>query len=503
MDILYCSSEAYPLIKTGGLGDVSGSLPGALQELGNDVRLVLPAYPEVLEHAGPLSSIASLAVSGTAQPVQILKGQFPGSRVGLYLVDSPVHFRRPGNPYVRDDGSDWPDNAARFATFARAIVALALGEADPNWTPELVHCNDWQTGLVPPLLSLEREPPASVFTIHNLAYQGLFGWDQFQALDLPLEWWSMEALEFHGQMSFIKGGLIFSDWITTVSPTYAREIQTAEFGCGLQGLLKQHSARLTGILNGVDYQVWNPGRDRLIPYPYTARTLRLKRENKTALQEAFGLPVKTDLPLFGHVGRLVEQKGLDLIMDLIPELVQRRLQMVFLGTGQPQLEQALRQAHQRHADKIGVHIAYDEPLAHLIEAGSDAFLMPSRFEPCGLNQLYSLRYGTPPIVRRTGGLADSVLDANGPNLYARTATGFVFDKAEPRELLRAIDRALNLYARQRVWTDLIETAMRQDFSWTRSANAYLQLYQQVLEARRAAREERRPTPPQDFSKVFI
>jgi starch synthase len=257
------------------------------------------------------------------------------------------------------------------------------------------------------------------------------------------------------------------------------------------------------ILNGVDYQVWNPGRDRLIPYPYTARTLRLKRENKTALQEAFGIPVKTDLPLFGHVGRLVEQKGLDLIMDLIPELVQRRLQMVFLGTGQPQLEQALRQAHQRHADKIGVHIAYDEPLAHLIEAGSDAFLMPSRFEPCGLNQLYSLRYGTPPIVRRTGGLADSVLDANGPNLYARTATGFVFDKAEPRELLRAIDRALNLYARQRVWTDLIETAMRQDFSWTRSANAYLQLYQQVLEARRAAHEERRPTPPQDFSKVFI
>ncbi len=503
MDILFASSEAHPLVKTGGLADVSGSLPRAIKNARQEIRLVLPAYPAAVAGAGSLKTVAELHLPGASAPVHILQGRLPHTRVRLYLVDAPEYFDRPGGPYGSREGRDWPDNAARFALFGRAVREIAMDRAGLEWKPEVVHCNDWPTGLVPPLLSLEREPPASVFTIHNLAYQGLFGWDQFQALDLPLEWWSMEALEFHGQMSFIKGGLIFSDWITTVSPTYAREIQTAEFGCGLQGLLKQHSARLTGILNGVDYQVWNPGRDRLIPYPYTARTLRLKRENKTALQEAFGLPVKTDLPLFGHVGRLVEQKGLDLIMDLIPELVQRRLQMVFLGTGQPQLEQALRQAHQRHADKIGVHIAYDEPLAHLIEAGSDAFLMPSRFEPCGLNQLYSLRYGTPPIVRRTGGLADSVLDANGPNLYARTATGFVFDKAEPRELLRAIDRALNLYARQRVWTDLIETAMRQDFSWTRSANAYLQLYQQVLEARRAAREERRPTPPQDFSKVFI
>ena len=502
MDVLFCTSEAFPLIKTGGLGDVCGSLPGALHELGNDVRLVLPAYPQVIERAAKLETIASLVLSGASAPVKMLRGQFPGSEATLYLVDSAEHFRRPGNPYLQQDGSDWPDNAQRFALFARAIVALALGQADTGWIPQLVHCNDWQTGLAAPLLALEDDRPATLFTIHNLAYQGLFSRTQFQALDLPPQWWSMNGLEFHDQMSFIKGGLIFSDWTTTVSPTYAREIQTAEFGCGLEGLLKQHSARLTGILNGVDYQVWNPGRDRLIPHPYTARTLRLKQENKMALQDAFGLPVKPEVPLFGHVGRLVEQKGLDLIMELVPQLVQRRLQLVFLGTGQPQLEQDLRQAHGRHPTKFGVRIAYDEQLAHLIEAGSDAFLMPSRFEPCGLNQLYSLRYGTPPIVRRTGGLADSVVDADGPNLYARKATGFVFDDAEPAQLLRAIDRALNLYAQQRVWKDLVATAMHQDFSWTRSANAYLELYQRVLEAPRTGRDGLHRNPSPDVAEIL-
>jgi starch synthase len=503
MDILFASSEAHPLVKTGGLADVSGSLPRAIKNAKQEIRLVLPAYRAAVASAGSLNTVAELDLPGTSAPVRILQGRLPHTRVRLYLVDAPEYFDRPGGPYSNPEGNDWPDNAARFALFGRSVCELAMNRAGLDWKPDLVHCNDWQTGLVPPLLSLESEPPASVFTIHNLAYQGLFGRAHFQALDLPPQWWSMNALEFHDQMSFIKGGLIFSDWITTVSPTYAREIQTAEFGCGLEGLLKHRSARLTGILNGVDYQVWNPGRDRLIPHAYTPRTLRLKLENKTALQEAFGLPVKTEVPLFGHVGRLVEQKGLDLIMELVPELVQRRLQLVFLGTGQPQLEQALRQAHQRHPTKIGVRIAYDEQLAHLIEAGSDAFLMPSRFEPCGLNQLYSLRYGTPPIVRRTGGLADSVVDADGPSLYAHKATGFVFDNAEPAELLRAIDRALNLYAQQRVWKDLIETAMHEDFSWTRSANDYVELYQRVLEVHRKHRESVHRTPPRDVSGLLI
>jgi len=503
MDILFATSEAHPLIKTGGLADVSGSLPRAIKNAKQEIRLVLPAYRPVLAAAGSLTTAAELALPGAGAPVRILQGRLPHTRVRLYLVDAPEYFDRPGGPYSTPQGKDWPDNAARFALFGRAVREIAMDRAGLQWKPDLVHCNDWQTGLVPPLLSLEPDPPASVFTIHNLAYQGLFGRDQFQALALPAQWWSMDALEFHGHMSFIKGGLIFSDWITTVSPTYAREIQTAEFGCGLEGLLRHRSTRLTGILNGVDYQVWNPGRDRLIPHAYTVRTLRLKLENKLALQEAFALPARSDVPLFGHVGRLVEQKGLDLIMALIPELVQRRLQMVFLGTGQAQLEQALRQAHERHPGKIGVRISYDEQLAHLLEAGCDAFLMPSRFEPCGLNQLYSLRYGTPPIVRRTGGLADSVVDASGPNLYAHTATGFVFDNAEPGELLRAIDRALNLYAQQRVWTDLVETAMHQDFSWTRSADAYVQLYQRVLEAPRERRASPRTRSPQDAWKALI
>ena len=502
MDILFASSEAHPLVKTGGLADVSGSLPRAIKNAKQEIRLIVPGYRAAVAAAGSLKAVAELVLPGAGTPVRILQGSLPQTRVRLYLVDAPEYFDRPGGPYSTPEGEDWPDNAARFALFGRAVCEIAMGRAGLDWTPDLVHCNDWQTGLVPALLSREAEPPASIFTIHNLAYQGLFSRTQFQALDLPPQWWSMNALEFHDQMSFIKGGLIFSDWITTVSPTYAREIQTAEFGCGLDGLLKQHSARLTGILNGVDYQVWNPGRDRLIPHPYTARTLRLKQENKMALQDAFGLPVKAEVPLFGHVGRLVEQKGLDLIMELVPQLVQRRLQLVFLGTGQPQLEQALRQAHGHHPTKFGVRIAYDEQLAHLIEAGSDAFLMPSRFEPCGLNQLYSLRYGTPPIVRRTGGLADSVVDADGPNLYTRKATGFVFDDAEPAQLLRAIDRALNLYAQQRVWKDLVATAMHQDFSWTRSANAYLELYQRALEASRTGRDGLHRNPSLDISEIL-
>ncbi len=274
---------------------------------------------------------------------------------------------------------------------------------------------------------------------------------------------------------------MFSDWITTVSPGYAREIRTPEFGCGLEGLLEHRSDRLTGILNGVDYEVWNPGRDPFIAHTYSARSLAGKRENKKALQTTFGLPLQAEVPVFGHVGRLVEQKGLDLILDLVPELLERPMQLVILGTGEPQLERSLRKIHRLHSDRIGVTVGYDEKLSHLIEAGSDSFLMPSRFEPCGLNQLYSLRYGTPPIVRNTGGLGDSVVDADDRRLADGTATGFVFDEADPGHLLKAIDRALALYARATEWEHLVHSGMRADFSWKRSAVAYLDLYQTVLD----------------------
>ena len=313
---------------------------------------------------------------------------------------------------------------------------LALNQAGLDWQPDLVHCNDWQTGLVPALLAQQRQRPATLFTIHNLAYQGLFDRKIFDSLSLPADWWSLDKLEFHHQLSFIKGGLVYADWITTVSPTYAREIRTPAFGCGLAGLLSHRKENLTGILNGVDYQVWSPNTDNLIVQKYTARTLERKLANKQALQKTFGLPQRADLPLLGHVGRLVEQKGLDLVLKLIPKLVKRSLQLVVLGTGQPKLETALRQAALKYPGQIAVRIEYDEQLSHLLEAGSDIFLMPSRFEPCGLNQIYSLRYGTPPIVRNTGGLADTIVDTNAATLADGSANGFSFDKISPTALLQ-------------------------------------------------------------------
>jgi starch synthase len=483
MNILFASSEAHPLIKTGGLADVSGSLPRALKSAKQEIRLVLPAYPAAISNADKLKLESDIVLPGARTPVRLLQGWLPGTRVRLYLVDSPEHFDRTGGPYLDEDGVEWPDNAARFALFARAVSAIAMNRAGLDWQPDLVHCNDWQTGLVPALLACRSQRPATLFTIHNLAYQGLFDWETFKELKLPFDWWSIERLEFHGQLSFIKGGLVYADWINTVSPTYADEIRTEAFGCGLEGLLQHREDRVSGILNGVDYRVWNPGKDKLLAETYTARTLERKRANKLALQRAFGLPERAGFPLLGHVGRLVEQKGLDLVIKLIPQLIKRRLQLVVLGTGQPELETALRKAAAQHPEQIGVRIDYDEQLAHLLEAGSDIFLMPSRFEPCGLNQIYSLRYGTPPIVRRTGGLADTVTDASAENIAAGTANGFLFDDISASALLEAIDRALGCYSLPDVWTGLQSNGMAADFSWSRSAEDYLELYRRIAEDR--------------------
>jgi starch synthase len=480
MNILFASSEAHPLIKTGGLADVSGSLPHALKKAKQDVRLVIPAYPAAISRAGRLTLIGTLTLPGTETPVRLLLGKLPGTRVKLYLIDAPHHFDRPGGPYSDANGKEWPDNGARFALFARAICALALNQAGLDWQPDLVHCNDWQTGLVPALLDKQPKRPATLFTIHNLAYQGLFDRKVFESLQLPADWWSLDKLEFHQQLSFIKGGLVYADWITTVSPTYAREIRTQAFGCGLAGLLSHREETLTGILNGVDYQVWSPNKDTLIAQKYTARTLERKLANKQALQKAFGLPQRADLPLLGHVGRLVEQKGLDLVLKLIPKLVNRSLQLVVLGTGQSELENALRHAARKYPEKISVRIGYDEQLSHLLEAGSDIFLMPSRFEPCGLNQIYSLRYGTPPVVRNTGGLADTIVDTNAATLADGSANGFSFDKINPIALLGAIDRALACYADADTWHQLQSSGMAADYSWSRSAATYMALYAKLL-----------------------
>jgi starch synthase len=366
----------------------------------------------------------------------------------------------------------------RFALLAHVATALALGHSRIKWRPDVVHGHDWQTGLVPVLLAQEKTRPATVFTIHNLAYQGLFPRQTFTALALPPALWSPEALEFHDQLSFMKAGLVFADQLTTVSPTYAREIQTPEFGDGLDGLLRLRAARLSGILNGIDDAEWDPARDRFLARNYSVGKLQGKTANKLALQREFGLPPETDAPLIGMVGRLVAQKGIDLVLDTLPGLMHRPLQLVLLGNGEAGYEAALLRQAARYKDRLAVRIGYDERLAHRIEAGADMFLMPSRFEPCGLNQLYSLRYGTIPIVRRAGGLADTVVDATPENIVNGKATGIVFQQPGTSALLGAVDRALALWRDAGRWKKIMLTGMRQDFSWRHSAEEYLRLYRQ-------------------------
>jgi starch synthase len=489
--LLFVTSEVSPLIKTGGLADVSGSLPVALKALRWSVRLLMPAYPAAVEKAGPTKLIARLQVPGVMGKVQLLEGRLPGTRLPVWLVDYAPAFARDGNPYLGPDGHNWPDNAERFALLARAAVEIAQGRAGLSWVPDVVHCNDWQTGLVPALLSLEPQRPATVFTIHNLAYQGLFPQSSFHALGLPPQLWSHEGLEFHDQLSFIKGGLAYADHVTTVSPSYAEEILSPEFGYGLEGLLQHRSKVLTGIINGIDQNVWNPGADPHLPQNYSAKSFRQKVLNKRALQSEFALPQEDDKLLLGSIGRLVEQKGIDLILAALGRLTSLPVQLVLLGSGDKYFEQELAAAAQRHPDRLAIRIGYNEALAHRIEAGADAFLMPSRFEPCGLNQLYSLRYGTPPIVHAVGGLKDTVADATPATLRAGTATGFCFDAASTENLLATVERAVKVFARPRQWPRLAKTGMAQDFSWQTSARRYAQLYRSLLTAKHGSKKAKR------------
>jgi starch synthase len=479
--ILFVASEAHPLMKTGGLGDVCAGLPQALHTLGADVRLLLPAYRDSLQRAGRLKRVAQLVLPLLAQPVTLLEGRLPGTHHKVWLIDYPPAYDRPGNPYVNTHGHPWHDNAARFALFAQVAVAIARGVAGVTWRPDIVHAHDWQAGLVPALLATEPARPATVFTIHNLAYQGVFPYDTFLSLHLPASLWSLDAIEFHGQMSFIKGGIAFADRITTVSPTYAREIQTPEHGHGLDGLLRHRATRLSGILNGIDDRTWNPARDPHLASPYSSRRLAQKAQNKAALQAEFNLPVDADIAILGLVSRLVHQKGIDLVLAALPELLDLPIQLVAIGSGEPEYERALRAETRRIPDRVAVLAGYDEAVAHRILAGADIFLMPSRFEPCGLTQLYSLRYGTVPLVRRVGGLSDTVIDATPDALARNTATGFVFDAPTPAALVHAIKRALTLRRNARLWKQMQLAGMHQDFSWRHSAAEYLQLYELALD----------------------
>jgi starch synthase len=476
--ILFPASEAYPLIKTGGLGDVAGSLPRALTGLKQQVRLLLPAYTDVLEKVDRLKTVSEFRVR--EHLVRILATTLPGTRVSTWLVDVPELFGRSGNPYLGPDGRPWPDNAWRYYIFAEATNRIAMNQAGLNWQPDVVHCHDWQTGLIPALLSRHDKRPATVFTIHNLAYQGLFPHSTFVDLGLPAAWWSHHCLEFHGQLSYIKGGLVFADRLTTVSPTYAREIQTPEFGYGLDGLLRHRSNVLSGILNGIDTREWNPGTDPFLVGNYNRRSLGKKAANKAALQQTMGLENKPDALLLGFVGRLVEQKGIDIIIEAVAAMMGLPLQLVILGSGEQRFEAALRDAAETWPGRIAVHIGYSEKLAHQIEAGADAFLMPSRFEPCGLNQMYSMRYGTLPIVRPVGGLADTVIDANPAGIESGEATGYVIPAHSAAALLQTLRRTLADYRQPARWRTLQRNGMSRDFSWQRSAGEYLRLYNEAL-----------------------
>jgi starch synthase len=475
--ILFVTSEAHPLIKTGGLADVSGSLPKALAELSQDVRLIIPKYQALNTQGEDIRYVCSLRVDN--RNVNILETRLPDSQVTVWLVDYPAYFNYPGNPYVDAEGSPWPNNAERFALFCRVAVEVAMDRVNQRWKPDIVHCNDWQSGLVPALLSLEFDPPATVFTIHNMAYQGLFPIDTAATLNLPGQLVHPEGLEFHNLLSFIKGGLVYSDHITTVSPTYAMEIQTPDFGYGLEGLLAYRKDVLSGIINGIDLDQWNPETDPLIARNYKSVSLLEKQYNKSELQRRLELPVNNHVPLFGVIGRLVEQKGIDMILDCLPEMVKIPMQFVLLGSGDKGFEKKLANFSHLYPDKIAITIGYNESLAHLIEAGADIFLMPSRFEPCGLNQMYSQRYGTIPIVRKTGGLADTVVDSLPHTLADSTATGIVFNDANASALLEAIKRSMILYGNHEAWKKMQVNGMQKDFSWQQSAKHYLDLYQNL------------------------
>ena len=474
--VLFVTSEAHPLIKTGGLADVAGSLPKALAELSLDIRVIIPNY-QAITTAQDAHYRCTVRVDN--RDVNILETQLPETNVPVWLVDCPELYGTPGNPYLDEDGEPWENIAERFAVFCRIAVEVAMGRTELDWKADIVHCNDGQSGLVPALLSLEEECPKTVFTIHNLAYQGLFPPATYNALNLPGQLWNPNALEFHEMLSFIKGGLTYSDRITTVSPTYALEIQTPEFGYGLEGLLSHRQDILSGIINGIDMEVWNPKTDPNLLQNYDASSLDKKQTNKTELQKQLGLPVNAETPIFGVVSRLVQQKSVDLLIEIIPEIIPMPIQLILLGSGDSNLERELNNFSRLYPDKISVTIGYDEKLAHLIEAGADVFLMPSRFEPCGLNQMYSQRYGTIPIVRYTGGLADTVIDALPESLADNTASGIVFNEATAGSLQEAIKRCLILFNDKKTWQKMQKSGMKKDFSWKNSAKQYLDLYESI------------------------
>jgi len=476
MQLLFATAEAHPLAKTGGLADVSRALPIALQQQGVDVRLIMPGYPRAI------TQLRNPQVAGRVAPAYgiddglLIAGTFPDCDLPVWLVSSAKLFGRDGGLYQDDDGNAWPDNALRFAYFSKIAADLALGRTTVAWRPDVVHANDWHTGLVPLLLSqYEGQRPSTVFTAHNMAFQGNFAPNDVPDLGLA----AVIDIEFYGRISFLKAGLRYADRVTTVSPTYARQILTPEYGCGLDGDLQRRGADFSGILNGIDEATWNPATDPFLAANYRLHDMAGKRHCKHEFQHDMGLPTEPDIPLIGFVSRLTDQKMADTLIEALPWIADAGAQLAVVGEGDRTLEAAFADAADRYPAWLTVTIGYDEALAHQLQAGCDILLAPARFEPCGLTQLYALRYGTLPVVRRTGGLADTVVDTNNLSLSERTATGFVFNDPDSASMIFALSRALALYRDPLHWRLLQLQAMTREFGWDASAERYMDLYRDV------------------------
>jgi starch synthase len=474
--VLVVAAEIFPLAKTGGLADVVSALPVALAALGIDVRLMMPAFPSAKDALASVSRPHALGSISSAG-VELIEGRTPDSGLPVYLVDCDELYARKGTPYGDEDGIDWADNARRFATLCHAATRVGLGEAGIAWRPDVVHCHDWHTGLVPLLIHFAMPPkPRTVFTIHNAAFPGRFPFAAMRGLGVAAQAFGIDGAEFYGDFSFLKAGIRYADKISTVSPTYAREICTPEFGCGFDGLLRARSADLVGIMNGIDASLWNPASDPHLAQRYSRADCGGKAACKADLQREFGLEQDADAPLAIFVSRITSQKMADVLLHRLPGVLQRkpRLQFALQGRGDRPLESGFRALAERFPGRAGVRIDYSENLAHRLHGGGDLLLHGSRFEPCGLAQLYAMRYGTVPLVRRVGGLADSVIDNDAGD---PSANGFVFDAPDGDAMVRALDRCVDAYeAKPGRWQRLQQNAMSADFSWTRSAGKYARLY---------------------------
>jgi len=479
LSLLFVASECYPLIKTGGLADVIGALPLALMKAGVDARVLLPGFPSVLKGLKK-PVVAAVIPDLFGGPAQLLRGT-AATGLDVTALDAPHLYNLSGNPYM-DGARERADNDIRFAALAFVGAEIARGKL-LGWHPDIVHAHDWQAGLVAAYLAAAGGPrPRLVFTIHNLAFQGLFPAARLEKLGLPQDMFQQEGLEFWGQINFLKAGVVYSDRVTTVSPTYAREIQTEAQGMGLHGLLRQRSDVVSGIVNGIDDTVWNPESDAEIPAPYSVRSVKGKAKCKAALQARLGLDVKANAPLFCVVSRLTTQKGIDLILSLIPDIVRRGGQLAVLGSGDEAFEHGFETAAKDHPGRVATFIGYDEPFAHSLQAGADFILVPSRFEPCGLTQLCGLRYGTVPIVARVGGLADTIIDANEAAMDAGVATGIQFAPVSAEAFSFALERAFEIYEDAPAFARVQRAAMKQDVSWTAPAGHYMHLYHGLMAA---------------------